>query len=639
MLKIKITLVLTLLITLQLNAQEWVQLSDTPFGVHHSNGFGFGDIAYVIQGEPNTSGEDFGRNNLWEYESNTDTWTKIGIFPGPARSFPIGDDWNGKYYYGFGVNQGTYYNDLWEFDPVDQSFTQLPSCPCQGRAHPALIAHKEKIFMGTGSTANGDLEDWWEYDMNTQEWTQKENMPGGDRHHPFFFGIDDKVYAGGGHLRNWLSWDMITEEWTPIDDEPDGRVAGSQLNHGGKGYLIGGDDRFHASIPDDESFMSFDPQTGEWSKLPPLPEGSRWAPSSFIINDQIHFFGGELNGFTDFTVYKFDLNHLNCLPAANLNAVNITDTSADLFWLSNTDASSDTLLWRVAGETEWNKEPNPQATFTLPGLEPCTEYEYTISSVCDSLASEAQKMTFRTTGCGSCVDFEYCDIASGLSGYSYIDAVLLNGIANESGDNDGYGEFIFQGGADPFYTGQSFDLTVIPGFTGNPLVLNLLVWVDFNANGIFEESEIVADELDVESGFSTSITIPQDAAIGITRLRILYGFDGVTSPCADSSLTFGEAEDYCIDIEFLSSVESTLKQQSLSVFPNPFSNTFTVESNLNNNEEYQMVVSNLMGQVVHVNDKYTMNQTVNLPELSTGVYVIALTDKANKTKSIRVVKQ
>ncbi len=634
-------LLLTLIIFISYtsNAQEWVQLGDTPFGVHHSNGFGVGDIAYVIQGQPNTSGEDFGRNNLWEYDSNSDSWTKIGIFPGGGRSFPIGDNWNGKYYFGFGVNQGNYFNDLWEFDPTDQSFTQLPSCPCDGRAHPALIAHNDKIFMGTGSSSIGDRQDWWEYDMGTQEWTRKENMPGGDRHHPFFFGIDDKVYAGGGHLRNWLSWDMITEEWTPIDDEPDGRVAGSQLNHGGKGYLIGGDDRFHASIPDDESFMSFDPETGEWSKLPPLPEGSRWAPSSFIINDQIYFFGGETNGFIDTKVFKFDLDHLNCLPAENLNAINITDSSADLFWLSNTDAASDTLLWRKVGETEWNREPNPQATFSLPGLESCTEYEYTISSVCDGLASEAQKMTFRTTGCGSCVDFEYCDIASGLSGWSYIDAVFLNGFANESGNNDGYGEFVFEGGGDPFYTGQSFDLSVIPGFTGNPLVLNLIVWIDYNANGMFEESEKVVEEPDVETGFTTSITIPQDAEIGTTRLRILYGFDGVTSPCAESSLTFGEAEDYCIDIEFLSSTELELDEQILNIYPNPFTNSFTVESSLSNNKNYQMVVRNLMGQVVHTVANYTINETVNLPEVSAGVYLVELMDETNKGEVIRLIKQ
>jgi len=207
------------------SAQSWEQLNDSPFIDDHTNGFGFEGKAYVFRGIPRNNGNG-DANEVWVYTPETDTWELIGEFPGAARRISIGDDWNGKYYYGFGIGgPDGLLNDLWEFDPVDNSFTQLPSCPCVGRSHPSLIAHNDKIFMGAGSSFGGDLKDWWEYDMITQEWTQKEDIPGTIRHHMFHFSSGEYVYVGGGHVENWNRWDPALDEWTPIDDLPKGRVA------------------------------------------------------------------------------------------------------------------------------------------------------------------------------------------------------------------------------------------------------------------------------------------------------------------------------------------------------------------------------------------------------------------------------
>ncbi len=251
---------LTLALMGNMNAQNWEQLDDPPFYKHHSNGFTYDGVAYVFEG---TYTEDSSKE-VWKYTPEDDSWTQLPEFPGLGRAISIGDDWDGKYYHGFGKGDpddsegpfADYLNDLWEFDPATETHTQLPSCPCEGRSHPAFSAHNGKIMMGSGSTFNGDLKDWWEYDIATQVWTQKEDIPGGDRHHPFFFAVDNKVYVGGGHQFNWLEWNLDTEQWTPIDDTPEGRVAGSQFAFGGRGFLLGGDDYTHNHVPDVESFMS-----------------------------------------------------------------------------------------------------------------------------------------------------------------------------------------------------------------------------------------------------------------------------------------------------------------------------------------------------------------------------------------------
>lgn len=389
--------IFTILLAFGLSAQGWEQINTPPFRKHHTNGFGHDGKAYLLEGIFNEQAS----NEFWLYDPADDSWERLADFPGPARGIAIGDDWNGKYYYGFGNNGSQTFSDLWVFDPADMSFTELPSCPCVGRSHPSLVAHNDKIYMGAGSSANGDLRDWWEYDMITQEWTQKPDIPGGIRHHMFHFAIGDQIYVGGGHVDNWNRYDPATETWTPISNLPQGRVAGSQLDYDGYGLLIGGDDASHRNVPIEESFMRYNATSEEWEFLPSLPNGSRWAPTSFIVDDVLFFLGGinDVDG-SDNTMWKFDLELLNCLPTQNLSAEMLTESSATLEWTANTGSDLDTLKWRLVGSDVWNIEPNPTPVFELSGLENCSDYEFQITSYCgDEFNSVSETQVFKTKGC------------------------------------------------------------------------------------------------------------------------------------------------------------------------------------------------------------------------------------------------
>ena len=324
--KIKLSFLIAIFFLLNyVDAQEWVKLNDTPFFKHHSNGYGVGDKAYVLTG---INGDDnpYVSDDFWMYESTTDTWTQLEDFPGPPRVVAIGDDWNGKYYYGFGSDDNQVFSDIWEFDPATMKFTELPSCPCIGRTHPAFVAHNDKIFMGSGSSNNGDLKDWWVYDMNTQVWTQKDDIPGDNRHHPFQFAIDNMVYTGGGHVSNWSGYNIETGEWIAINSYPEGRVAGTQFSYNGKGYALSGDDYLHRALPPADTFLEYDPTTDFWTQLTPHPSASRWAPSSFIINGFVYLFGGYDNDiFDDQSMYKYQLGE----PTSTETIVN--DTNIDVY--------------------------------------------------------------------------------------------------------------------------------------------------------------------------------------------------------------------------------------------------------------------------------------------------------------------
>lgn len=634
--KTSIVLLIVTLFSSILFSQGWESFGTAPFSTDHTNGFGFEGKAYVIEGRVNNNPTN--RNRLWEYDPVTQDWTYLKDFDGPARSIAIGDEWNGKYYYGFGNGPASSkLTDLWVFDPTDLSFTELPSCPCIGRSHPALVAHNDKIFMGSGSGPNGDLEDWWEYDMITQEWTEKQDIPGPDRHHPFFFAIDDDIYVGGGHETNWIRWDMIDETWSAIDDLPKGRVAGTQLEYKGKGYIVAGDTDVHGVLPIEETFMCYDPVTGEWEYLPQLPLGSRWAPSSFIINDDLYFFGGVPHGNENSSdMWKFSMEQLACLPAVNMNAFNITESSADLIWLASSFSNIDTLKYRKTGEQEWTDIVDPQAVFTLGDLEECTAYEFAIFSQCDSLSSFSTNYEFRTKGCGVCIDNEYCTSDEIIGGTDYINAIGINDYENVSGNNNGFASFVLDD-AEDIIVGEEFELYFDPASTFGLVDLNFSVWLDVDANGEFEDSERIFARSNVQAPINTNVLVPDDAIEGPTRLRFTFIYQDIGEACDNEN--FGEVEDYCVNLRKPSANKNIEFVNEISVSPNPFFDSFNFIAENNISDLFEVTIFDLQGKTVYTQSNLRSGATLELGELSSGVYFLQSTNTAGEKSMNKIIKQ
>jgi len=319
MTKYLFTLIFSITYLISVNAQTWEMLNESPFRSHHSIGFSLNGIGYSVTGDIQSSPSD----QFYSYDPVSDLWTKLDDFPGSRRSFSIGDTWNGKAYIGFGADQNSnYLNDLWEFDPDTNTWTELASCPCSGRTHPAFIANQDKIFVGMGGSNNGNLNDWWEYDMATNIWSQKPDFPDLPRHHPYQFSIGDYIYAGLGHgnsingnlniFDEWYRYDPQTEVWDQMANIPaEGRVAGTQFSYSDMGYVLSGDGDNHNFMPTGE-FWEYDPILDQWNAKPAHPGTSRWAPTSFVIDDYVYFMTGLSQSFAeDLNMYRFYLGEGN----------------------------------------------------------------------------------------------------------------------------------------------------------------------------------------------------------------------------------------------------------------------------------------------------------------------------------------
>lgn len=296
------------------NAQTWELLNESPYRSHHSIGFSLNGVGYSVTGSIN----EVPSSRFYSYDPTADLFTQEADFPGPSRGFGIGDTWDGKAYIGFGAGQNGPLNDLWVFDPDANTWTELASCPCSARLHPAFIANQGKVFVGMGNGSAGNLNDWWEYDIASNSWSQKPDFPDLPRHHPYQFAIGDYVYAGLGHGNNIATgvnifdelyrYDPQTEVWDQMKTLPaEGRVAGTQFSYGGKGYVLSGDGDDHNVMPFG-SFWEYDPVEDKWQGMPSHPGSSRWAPTSFVIDDYVYFLNGlSFSLVEDLNVYRFYL--------------------------------------------------------------------------------------------------------------------------------------------------------------------------------------------------------------------------------------------------------------------------------------------------------------------------------------------
>lgn len=140
-------------------------------------------------------------------------------------------------------------------------------------------------------------------------------------------------------------------------------------------------------------------------------------------------------------------------------------------------------------------------------------------------------------------ELDYCS-ANGMStSYEWIDSVVINGMANMSGSNGGYGDY--SGQITPVAPGENIMLDLVPGYRSYNYTEQWVVWVDFNRNGDFEPFEQVFSGSG-NNVVNTNFMVPLDATQGDVRMRVAMRWGGTAAPCG--SYTWGEVEDYTLSV-------------------------------------------------------------------------------------------
>lgn len=217
-----------------LPANNWRPRADFPGGERYfTTCFSIGSKIYLGLGQ-RTVNDSTIRKDFWEYNTETDVWTRKADFGGGFRTEAVGFSIGSKGYIGTGYDGVDRKKDFWEYDPNTNVWTQKLDFGGTARIRAVGFSISTKGYVGTGEDSGGDKNDFWEYDPSLNTWTQKANFGGLPRELAVGFSIGVKGYIGTG-----LTTVEMKDFWefTP---------AGSGLGNWVQKADFGGDERYSA---------------------------------------------------------------------------------------------------------------------------------------------------------------------------------------------------------------------------------------------------------------------------------------------------------------------------------------------------------------------------------------------------------
>ncbi|MFL5762861.1 MAG: T9SS type A sorting domain-containing protein [Bacteroidia bacterium] len=185
---------------------SWTRKADFPgIARHHAVGFSVNSKGYIGTGWDDLALTEL--KDFWEWDPATDSWTRKSDFGGTARqgaaSFVIGN----KAYVGTGEDQFSSYatypsrQDLWEWDQATDTWTQKADLPGPGRYHAPAFAIGNSGYILLGKDKNGGpvfYTDFWKWDQLSNTWSSLPDPGIGQRWLAFACVIGTKAYVGCG---------------------------------------------------------------------------------------------------------------------------------------------------------------------------------------------------------------------------------------------------------------------------------------------------------------------------------------------------------------------------------------------------------------------------------------------------------
>lgn len=318
---------------------------------------------------------------------------------------------------------------------------------------------------------------------------------------------------------------------------------------------------------------------------------------------------------------------------ANLTAAATTSSSTNLSWTAATDNVAVTGYSIYNGATLVTTVTG--LTYSVTGLSASTAYTFTVKAKDAagnlSVASNAVAVTT------SASTITYCTSTSNNTSGEKIAKVVLGTINNTSTGAAGYENFTSL--STNLSRGSSQAITITPSWTSTVYSEGYAVWIDYNKNGLFTDAgELVFSKAASKVTPATgTITIPATAALGVTRMRVSMKYNGIPTSC--ETLSYGQVEDYNVNITASSTIETTALSidndvLSLNLYPNPVESVLNVSMNVTNKATYR--IYNMIGQEIKTGN-LTENE-INVSNFKSGVYIFEVKDE-EKTVTKKFLKK
>ncbi|HEX6205288.1 MAG TPA: kelch repeat-containing protein [Solirubrobacterales bacterium] len=195
--------------------------------------------------------------------------------------------------------------NFWEYDPATKEWAKLAPLP-QPTAGGAVVAIGGKLYVAGGAPqtfgATAPVAPYPElqiYDFESGEWSLGPEMPS-PRHHVGGASLGGDLYVAGGRgeadhsLDTFERYDPATGRWKSLPPLPLGVASPGLVAADGKLVVVGGEDQ--DEWEDGKGWVTpsaweFDPRTNRWSRLPNM-EYERRGGGVAAVGDTVYAIGG-----------------------------------------------------------------------------------------------------------------------------------------------------------------------------------------------------------------------------------------------------------------------------------------------------------------------------------------------------------
>ena len=316
-------------------------------------------------------------------------------------------------------------------------------------------------------------------------------------------------------------------------------------------------------------------------------------------------------------------------PVANFvgnpTTVNVGGTVAFTDQSTNTPTS---WAWSITPATGWTyssgsaTSQNPSVNFTVAG-------QYTISLTATNTTGSDNEtknnyitVTLTTNPCTGASTT--CD--------EFIQNVSLNAINNTTACTN----YASYAASATVVQGQAYTVSIVPQITNQAVGSayqndEIAVWIDWNDDLDFNDAnEQVGYVLVPASTFSSAFNfnVPANATIGQVTMRARISYqpdDGAIDPCGTT--TYGEVEDYVINIQATSGLDEAGIFAGVAVYPNPTSDNVSIDLSAVTADNVSITLIDMTGKVLAVQNNVAGSVAqFDMTAFSKGMYQVRITD-------------
>ncbi|MDO5615371.1 MAG: M12 family metallo-peptidase [Cruoricaptor ignavus] len=326
----------------------------------------------------------------------------------------------------------------------------------------------------------------------------------------------------------------------------------------------------------------------------------------------------------------------------------ISTNNAFLNWNLEKNATYK-IRYKNPWATNWTEASTSVSPFEMTNLEENSLYEVQIATVCNGVEGAYGSVhQFFTLA-----EKKYCELIPNTAERDWISNVNVTPKNGLQIMNSSSGSMPTSSVSD--YSQDTTRIVYLEkGSTDNTITVNvgrngrvgykregaLTIWIDFNGDGNYSDSErIMMSDRTEDTQFTKIFSVPEDAYSGdkLVGMRVVHklAWQGVPAqgyPCG--RLDNGEVENYSVKISKPKEVLSVkdLSESKAKIYPNPAKDWLYLQ-NIKPQSTY--IIYNMSGQIV-LQGKAD-NNSINISPLQKGNYIISIHNNKDKT-NFRFIK-